>query len=516
MSDGSVQQRQSQPAVPLLQEQRVGEILAAVPERRHWRYRPRRVGRVWRSRTFRVVTVFTVLALCGLAILALVRDQTGTQGFLVGLGLAVLPVPLLTAAFRWLDRVDPGPWRNVLFAFAWGAFAAALVAILANSFATRWIATTTADPTNADTLGATVIAPVVEESAKAAAVLLIFLFRRRDFHGIVDGVVIAGITASGFAFTENILYLGNAFGEDQQIGTTGVVSVTAATFFVRAVMSPFAHPLFTVLTGIGFGLAAAAPRRARVRRIALPLLGLVLAMGMHALWNGSAVFGPYGFYAVYGVFMVPVFGLVTWLVIWSRQRELRTLAAELPAYAAAGWLTPAEPLALASMRARGLARDAARRQYAVAARGSWQSPYGPVPAPSTQAKAAAKAHGQAAAQAVAEYESFATSLASLRLQARRGTAGPDFAARELELLHHLWQRRDVAAPALTYAAQATGRLRPSYPPSPYPQPFPPHARHPQHGHPTPYAQYDGHRGGHGPGPGPGPFDNPYLVPQQPQ
>ncbi|MFC5912588.1 PrsW family intramembrane metalloprotease [Streptomyces pulveraceus] len=516
MSDGSVQQRQSQPAVPLLQEQRVGEILAAVPERRHWRYRPRRVGRVWRSRTFRVVTVFTVLALCGLAILALVRDQTGTQGFLVGLGLAVLPVPLLTAAFRWLDRVDPGPWRNVLFAFAWGAFAAALVAILANSFATRWIATATADPTNADTLGATVIAPVVEESAKAAAVLLIFLFRRRDFHGIVDGVVIAGITASGFAFTENILYLGNAFGEDQQIGTTGVVSVTAATFFVRAVMSPFAHPLFTVLTGIGFGLAAAAPRRARLRRIALPLLGLVLAMGMHALWNGSAVFGPYGFYAVYGVFMVPVFGLVTWLVIWSRQRELRTLAAELPAYAAAGWLTPAEPLALASMRARGLARDAARRQYAVAARGSWQSPYGPVPAPSAQAKAAAKAHGQAAAQAVAEYESFATSLASLRLRARRGTAGPDFAARELELLHHLWQRRDVAAPALTYAARATGRLRPSYPPPPYPQPFPPHARHPQHGHPTPYAQYDGHRGGHGPGPGPGPFDNPYTVPRQPQ
>ncbi|MGW1412007.1 PrsW family intramembrane metalloprotease [Streptomyces sp. NPDC002403] len=499
MSDGSVQQQQSQPAVPLLEEQRVGEILAAVPERRHWRYRPRRVGMVWRSRTFRVAAVFTVLALCGLAILALVRDQTGTHGFLVGLGLAVLPVPLLMAAFRWLDRVDPGPWRNVLFAFAWGAFAAALVAILANSFATRWIATATADPSNADTLGATVIAPVVEESAKAAAVLLIFLFRRREFTGIVDGVVIAGITASGFAFTENILYLGNAFGEDQQIGTSGVVSVTAATFFVRAVMSPFAHPLFTVLTGIGFGLAAAAPRRRRIRRIVLPLLGLVLAMGMHSLWNGSAVFSPYGFYAVYGVFMVPVFGLVTWLAIWSRVRELRTLSAELPAYAAAGWLTPAEPLALSSMRARGLARDAARRRYAVGTRGTWQSPYGPVPAPvpSARAKAAAKAHGKAAARAVAEYESFATSLASLRLQARRGTAGPDFAERELELLHHLWQRREVAAPALDYAAQATGRLRPAYPPPPWPAP-------------APHPQYGGHRNG----PGPGPGYNPYLLPRQ--
>ncbi|MFG3525127.1 PrsW family intramembrane metalloprotease [Streptomyces sp. NPDC047917] len=544
MSDGSVQQRQSQPAVPLLEEQRVGEILAAVPERKHWRYRPRRVGMVWRSRTFRVVAVFTVLAICGLAILALVRDQTGTQGFLVGLGLAVLPVPLLLAAFRWLDRADPGPWRNVLFAFAWGAFAAALVAILANSFATRWIATTIADPSNADTLGATVIAPVVEESAKAAAVLLIFLFRRREFNGIVDGVVIAGVTASGFAFTENILYLGNAFGEDQQIGSSGVVSVTAATFFVRAVMSPFAHPLFTVLTGIGFGLAAACARRRRIRRIVLPLLGLVLAMGMHSLWNGSAVFSPYGFYAVYAVFMVPVFGLVTWLVIWSRRRELRTLAAELPAYAAAGWLSPAEPLALSSMRARGFARDAARRQYAVAARGSQYTPYGPgwapgsipgtapgtmpgsmpgaMPGPSAraaQAKAAAQAaeaHGKAAARAVAEYESFATSLAALRLQARRGTTGPDFAERELELLHHLWQRREVAAPALTYAAQATGLLRPHRPPPlPYAQQFTPPTRYGAYPSGPAQAQAHPHAPSAGPGSVPGPGHNPYLMPQQP-
>ncbi|RPK67533.1 hypothetical protein EES42_22670 [Streptomyces sp. ADI95-17] len=544
VSDGSVQQRLSQPAVPLLKEQRVGEILAAVPERKYWRYRPRRVGMVWRSRTFRVVAVFTVLAICGLAILALVRDQTGTQGFLVGLGLAVLPVPLLLAAFRWLDRVDPGPWRNVLFAFAWGAFAAALVAILANSFATRWIATTIADPSNADTLGATVIAPVVEESAKAAAVLLIFLFRRREFNGIVDGVVIAGVTASGFAFTENILYLGNAFGEDQQIGNSGVVSVTAATFFVRAVMSPFAHPLFTVLTGIGFGLAAACARRRRIRRTVLPLLGLVLAMGMHSLWNGSGVFSPYGFYAVYAVFMVPVFGLVTWLAIWSRRRELRTLAAELPAYAAAGWLSPEEPLALSSMRARGLARDAARRQYAVAARGSRYTPYGPgwapgsmpgstlgvvpgsmpgaVPGPSAQAaqtKAAtqaatqaAEAHGKAAARAVAEYESFATSLAALRLQARRGTTGPDFAERELELLHHLWQRREVAAPALTYAAQATGLLRPHrLPPLPYAQQFTPHTQYGAYGNGPTQAQAHAQP----PGPGPGTGYNPYLRPQQP-
>ncbi|SCD72507.1 Membrane proteinase PrsW, cleaves anti-sigma factor RsiW, M82 family [Streptomyces sp. BpilaLS-43] len=478
MYDGSAQHQQ--PAVPVLDEQRLDEFLGALPGRGHWRYRPRRVGMVWRSRAFRAGAVVTALALCGLVILALVREQTGTEGFLVGLGLAVLPVPLLMAAFRWLDRVDPGPWRSLLFAFAWGACAAALVAIVANTFATRWIATATADPASADTLGATVIAPVVEESAKAAAVLLIFLFRRREFGSLVDGIVVAGFTATGFAFTENILYLGNAFGEDQQLGTTGLASVTVGTFFVRVVMSPFAHPLFTVLTGIGFGLAALGGRRHRVRRLLFPLLGLVLAMGLHAAWNGSSALGGFGFYAVYGAVMVPCFGLLTWLAIWSRQRELRTLAAELPVYAAAGWLTPAEPLALSSMRARGTARDMARR---------WHSHPDP-------------ARGKQAARAVAEYESFATSLAVLRRRARHDGAEPDFAARERELLHHLWQRRDVAAPALTYAAQVTGRVRRPGPPvlprqvpygyaPPRQRPAPVPAPHRHYGGYNPYLHTDG-------------------------
>ncbi|MFF7602681.1 PrsW family intramembrane metalloprotease [Streptomyces mirabilis] len=395
----------------------------------------------WQRKWVRYGALITLLALSGLVILALVRQQTGTEGFLVGLGLAVLPVPLLVAAFRWLDRVEPGPWRNLLFAFAWGACAAALIAIVANSFATRWIATATADPSSADTLGATVIAPIVEESAKAAAVLLVFLFRRRDFTGIVDGVVIAGVTATGFAFTENILYLGTAFGTDQLNGDHGLASVTAATFFVRVVMSPFAHPLFTVLTGIGFGTAALSAERQHVRRVLLPLAGLLLAMGMHSMWNGSSNFGEYGFYAVYGAFMVPAFGLLTFLVIWTRQRELKTVRTELPAYAAAGWLTPPEPYALGSMRARRLARDYAAHHF-----------------------------GRAAARSVAQYEAYATSLAFLRHRGRSGRANADFVVRERELLHELWRRREVARPSLAYAAHAAAPAVPVPPQLPPPWP----------------------------------------------
>ena len=52
------------------------------------------------------------------------------------------------------------------------------------------------------------VAPFVEEAAKGALVLLVWWLVRREFDGITDGMVYAGICAAGFAFTENIQYLG--------------------------------------------------------------------------------------------------------------------------------------------------------------------------------------------------------------------------------------------------------------------------------------------------------------------
>lgn len=206
-------------------------------------------------------------------------------------------------------------------------------------------------------------------------------------------------------------------------GAAALDSVTAATFFVRIVVSPFAHPLFTVLAGLGFG--AAALGAGRMRRIGLPLLGLLAAMGLHALWNSSSRFGEYGFYVVYGCVMVPVFGLLLWLAVRIRRRRLRAVAGELAVYAAAGWLRPAEVPALVSMPARSLARALAR-----------------------------STGGRAAGRAVALYEADAAALALLRHRARHGgPAGvPDFACRERELLRRLWLRRATAGPALARAA----------------------------------------------------------------
>ncbi|MEU9503477.1 PrsW family intramembrane metalloprotease [Streptomyces sp. NPDC048196] len=391
------------------------------------RHRPRRTTL---RATALISLLVSLLALSGVIIVGMVRRETGTEGLLVGLGLAVFPVPLLVAAFRWLDRIEPEPRRNLAFAFSWGACAAALVALVTNGFATDWLAANlaSASPSEAETWGATAIAPVVEETVKAAAVLLLYRFRRRDFDGITDGIVIAGITATGFAFTENIVYLGNAFGEDESMGHTGLDSLTVGTFFVRIIISPFAHPLFTILTGLAFGIAATRYPRRRAARIALAALGLLTAVLLHAIWNAASSLGDIGFLLVYGLFMVPVFLALTALAVWARKQELLSLPGYLAPYITAGWLTPAEPDALASLKTRALARDIARRT-----------------------------EGPAAARAVTAYATAATALSFHRRRAHLRGPDPDFTTREQYLLQRVRQYQRWGRPALTCALRTSRR-----------------------------------------------------------
>ncbi len=350
----------------------------------------------------------------------------------MGLGLAVPPVPLLVAAFRWLDRVEPGPWRNLLIASPGELARRRVIAIVANSFATRWIGTATADPAGADTLGAAVIAPVVEESAKAAAVLLVFLFRRRDFTGIVDGVVIAGVTATGFAFTENILYLGNAFGTDQLTGDSGIASVTAATFFVRVV------------------IAVRPPALHRAHR--------------HRLRHRRALHGP----APPAPRPAPPWPACCWRWACTRCGTARRRSASTASSPCTGLhgavLRPADlagdldPAARTGHRTRRTPRV---RHGRVA-----HSTDGAVPRSARcGARRIARRHAHRHAGeggGAGGWRSTGRTRPRWRSCAGAGGAGgagADFAVRSGELLGALWHRRDVARPALDYAARAYGAAR---------------------------------------------------------
>jgi protease PrsW len=308
--------------------------------------RPRRRGNV-------LFTVFVSLAmLVGAAVMSLVLVLSNAPGALaVGVVLAALPVGPVIACFLWLDRYEPEPVPLLVMAFGWGALvatAAALVLQLADRSILR----------TPDTWTGVIVAPITEEGAKGLFVVLLLVTRRRVIDGVLDGIVYAGLVGVGFAFSENILYLGGAYMGGHAMGPGGLGSATTL-FVVRGVFSPFAHPLFTSLTGIGVGIAVVTRRRA-VRFLA-PLLGYVGAVIAHGSWNASASFnGGRLFVLTYLFAMVPAFLLLAGFAIWARGREGRMLTRSLSDCARRGLIDPAEVPWLVRLPARRASRRLAR------------------------------------------------------------------------------------------------------------------------------------------------------------
>jgi len=291
------------------------------------------------------VWLFGLLAIALVVLVGYFLSALGTAASLIGLAVAVVPFLIVLAAVRLVDRWEPEPRSLVVFAIAWGAIAAVGFALLVDLLISGALG---ADPSGGrDVLRAVVQAPIVEEVGKGLGLLLLFATARRAFDGPVDGVVYGALIGAGFAFTENIQYFAIAFIEG------GAVDLTT-TFFVRGILSPFAHAMFTSVTGLALGLAA---RRGASLGGALGpwLMGLTGAVILHALWNGSAVFGD--FFQLYITLQIPLFVIFILGVLALRREEARLTRNRLGDYAAAGWFTPqeVEMLATPGGRRTGLA-----------------------------------------------------------------------------------------------------------------------------------------------------------------
>ena len=298
-----------------------------------------------------------VLVVVALGLAAYFLTFLGPVAAVVAGVLALVPLALVLVAVRIIDRWEPEPRGLVVFALAWGAVASVALTLAVDLVIGLVV------PQVPETLSAVVQAPIVEELAKGAGVLLVFVAARRAFDGPVDGVVYGALVGAGFAFTENILYFADS------LITEGVESA-AYTFFLRGVLSPFAHVMFTAVTGYALGRAARIGLRGSAAASRW-LLGIVGAIALHALWNGSAVFAD--FFALYTTLQVPLFVLFIVGVVLLRREEARLTRARLGDYAAAGWFSPGEVdmLATRAGRARAVAwartlpgdRSAAMRRF---------------------------------------------------------------------------------------------------------------------------------------------------------
>ncbi|MBB3036509.1 PrsW family intramembrane metalloprotease [Hoyosella altamirensis] len=371
------------------------------------------------------IAVIVIMAVVAVGLVAVFSLSTGIAIGLVATLLAFAPVIPIAMLFLWIDRWEPEPGRLLLAAFLWGASIAVVTALIGSLVLNiTWLRLLATENTHA--LGLAVTAPVVEELCKGLFLLWLFWFRRREIDGVVDGIVYAGLVGLGFAFMENIFYLGAALEEG---GLAGGLFV----FVLRCLISPFAHPLFTIMFGVGLGLAVQSSRPL-VKALA-PACGLLLAIAMHGLWNGSIlVLDGAGFLLVYALIMVPVFIGAIVIVTWQRKRLQRVVAQQLPRMVSTGLIHPGEVAPLACLTSRGRWRTTVQQRQ-----------------------------GADAAKGVKDYHAVITELAILYDRQARGAIGDDYAKLERELVAGLYDARARAhsyPAALTTASQAVGQRNP--------------------------------------------------------
>jgi RsiW-degrading membrane proteinase PrsW (M82 family) len=192
---------------------------------------------------------------------------------------AFVPMVMYLFLIWWMDRYYRQPVWLVGSVFLWGALGAVLIGVTGSQFFTVPIAFVFGDKISS-TVGAVLIAPFVEEIAKACILLIAML--RTDSDGPADGIVLGAAAGLGFGMTENFLYF------TQVYDASGLVA-WARNVYVRTLYSAVVHCVCTATVGMTIGLArnSTGPRRFRIA-----LAGLLAAMGIHAFWNISMVAGP--------------------------------------------------------------------------------------------------------------------------------------------------------------------------------------------------------------------------------
>jgi RsiW-degrading membrane proteinase PrsW (M82 family) len=350
-------------------------------------------------------------AACGMVALGFELAQSVAAGdgavpFLVALPLALLPVPLLVGVVLWVDRLEPEPRGNLVFAFGWGAGIAALLALVINTAGLNYVTQPEWGLSRGEFVSATLGAPFVEETLKGAVLVGLLWRRRQEFDGPTDGLIYAAMVGLGFAMIENVGYYISALITPVQ----GGVTLLEYTFVLRGVLSPLLHPLFTAMTGLGVAYAAG-------RRQSGPwpvIAGWLGAMLLHGIWNGMSAWGLPGLAIAYTMMACVGLAVVIVLVL-DRRRLVRLITRYLSPYATTGLISDEDVAMLASLRARHRTRNWARA-----------------------------AGGLPAAAAMSDYQLAATELALLHSKAETGLVlAPEFFDRQHDLVSLMHAAREA-------------------------------------------------------------------------
>lgn len=221
------------------------------------------------------------LPLTLLLVLVIVIASDGDLGGMVlTVGAAVVPAIVYSWIILSLDKYEKEPLSVVLFAFGWGAVAAIFFSLIAELVFSGSVLLA-ADEDTASIANLVIGAPVLEETFKGTALLLLLWFHREEFDNMLDGLIYGALIGLGFAMTENIFYFITAY---QDEGTSGLGEL----FVLRAVINGFGHAIYTGVIGAAVGWSRSRYSKGSAR-IIVPFLGFCAGVFIHMCWNGGIV-----------------------------------------------------------------------------------------------------------------------------------------------------------------------------------------------------------------------------------
>jgi hypothetical protein len=247
---------------------------------------------------------------------------------LASLFFGFVPMFLFALFVYWLDRYEKEPKSLLTSVFFWGVIIAAGGAFILNTLFGAGIFLLTESELATEVTTGSLIAPVVEESLKGLAVLIVFLLFRREFDSILDGIIYGAIVAWACCDRELVVHT-----------TVHGCRVSGFWLFHPRGAGWWQHPFYTAF--IGIGLAIARLNRRALPWILAPLLGWCLAVLAHAFHNSVPVVlrgGP-GF--LLGTALDwSGWAAMTCFVIWALWRESVCLKKQLKEEVELGLLTP--------------------------------------------------------------------------------------------------------------------------------------------------------------------------------
>jgi len=159
-------------------------------------------------------------------------------------------------------------------------------------------------------------------------VAVVFFMFRKEFDSVLDGIIYGSMVGLGFSAIENTLYIyRNGYLEG---GWEGLFILV----IIRVILVGWMHAFFTAFIGIGFALARLS-KNVLVKFIA-PILGLAIAIGVHAFHNtfGSVV-GSGGLDSLGLTILADMVGysimvgIIIWVIVHERNILKKHLAEEV-------------------------------------------------------------------------------------------------------------------------------------------------------------------------------------------